>query len=66
MKIGDKVQLKSGGPVMTVAYAPNVSTITDGADIVCRWFSEQGFSQKETFPFGTLRKAGRRSTSPWR
>ena len=36
-KPGDKVQLKSGGPVMTVAAVPDIPL--DGAKINCQWFS---------------------------
>lgn len=43
-KIGDVVQLKSGGPIMTCIDI-------EGDDIVCSWFSKKSDSyQTERFP----------------
>ena len=42
-KIGDVVQLKSGGPTMTVA---NVSG--DSGTVVCHWFDDHGQLKKAT------------------
>jgi uncharacterized protein YodC (DUF2158 family) len=35
-KVGDQVQLKSGGPVMTVRHTASYST---GVLVDCQWFS---------------------------
>ena len=50
LKIGDVVQLKSGGPVMTVD--------SEGADghLVCQWF-EGSDVKKATFPIASLQAA---------
>ncbi len=39
-KVGDKVQLKSGGPVMTV------HSLHDDGRIFCIWFSDKGNDPK--------------------
>jgi uncharacterized protein YodC (DUF2158 family) len=45
-KIGERVRLNAGGPVMTVVkYEPN-----DGEDVICQWFygnklEEKAFNQ---------------------
>ncbi|MBN4983893.1 DUF2158 domain-containing protein [Stenotrophomonas maltophilia] len=41
-KLGDKVKLKSGGPVMTV------SSVSD-KDVECQWFDPKGKLHKENF-----------------
>jgi uncharacterized protein YodC (DUF2158 family) len=52
-KTGDIVQLKSGGPQMTVKEAPREPL---GGEIICQWFGgkelEQGW-----FPPDSLKKA---------
>lgn len=45
-KIGDKVKLKSGGPIMTVSYV-------DGESIECTWFVNSDVKIQE-FHSGTL------------
>lgn len=51
--IGDEVQLKSGGPIMTVF------ALTE-AGVECRWFSDSEL-RGETFPPGTLKAFVRRA-----
>ncbi|TDB32569.1 DUF2158 domain-containing protein [Stenotrophomonas sp. TEPEL] len=41
-KLGDKVKLKSGGPVMTV------SSVSDKG-VECQWFDPKGKLHKESF-----------------
>lgn len=41
-KIGDRVVLNSGGPVMTVVkYEPS-----DGEDVICQWFYSNKLEEK--------------------
>ena len=57
---GDLVQLKSGGPVMTVEQVSEV--MTGGQGVWCIWFEKVGnrqVAQRETFPPVTLEKATR-------
>lgn len=50
--VGDVVQLKSGGPNMTV-------TTVEGKEIFCEWFSGDSNEVKRyVFPPDALRKAG--------
>jgi uncharacterized protein YodC (DUF2158 family) len=57
-KIGEQVQLKSGGPVMTVAGVvqapPNVFNSANG-HIRCQWFSGKKL-ENGAFPAESLRK----------
>jgi uncharacterized protein YodC (DUF2158 family) len=55
LEVGDVVQLKSGGEVMTVEKV-------EGDDVSCVWF-EGKRAQRETFAAGTLKKYIRRSAS---
>jgi uncharacterized protein YodC (DUF2158 family) len=49
LKVGDVVQLKSGGPAMTVnSISPN------GAAIECVWFDDDDNRQFDTFAPATL------------
>lgn len=50
-EIGDVVQLRSGGPRMTVH-----SLVSDG-DVVCQWFEESEVHE-ENFPNEVLKKVG--------
>jgi len=53
-KTGDLVQLKSGGPAMTVKEA--IGDGLDGGDYLCQWFG--GSTLKEgVFPANSLRPA---------
>jgi uncharacterized protein YodC (DUF2158 family) len=46
-QIGDAVQLKTGGPMMTVEYAGNRG---DGNFIVlCTWFNDRGEFKRKAF-----------------
>lgn len=47
MKVGDVVQLKSGGPLMVIVEVGN-------KDVVCFWHNLTGEGMKESFPFATL------------
>lgn len=49
-EIGDVVQLKSGGPEMTIAQIDS-----NGMEITCRWFLD-GHPRREFFHPKTLRK----------
>ena len=51
MNIGDEVQLKSGGPRMTV------TAIHEGGDVSCSWFDDKGNRQGGSFPQAALRIA---------
>ncbi|MFP1728014.1 YodC family protein [Lonsdalea quercina] len=56
-KVGDKVKLKSGGPVMTV-HAINVQHVAQyNGNLRCQWFAgkklEEGY-----FPDESLEEAG--------
>ena len=55
MKAGDTVQLKSGGPTMTIRE------VIDGETAVCNWFW-QGKPQMETYPVGSLREVNVKTT----
>ena len=48
-EVGDKVQLKSGGPVMTVVLA-------DNQDATCVWFDEKQAKQNAVFPAAALKR----------
>jgi uncharacterized protein YodC (DUF2158 family) len=48
-RVGDTVQLKSGGPIMTVEALL-------GVDIFCAWFDEQKQLQREEFDSALLKK----------
>ena len=48
IKIGDVVQLKSGGPKMTVVYVDNL----EGTDrCFCVWIDDSGKEQRKNYPF---------------
>ena len=49
-EIGDVVQLRSGGPKMTVH-----GVISDG-DLVCEWFETDVVHHEENFPNEALKK----------
>lgn len=42
-KVGDVVQLKSGGPLMTVSY------LSDKGKFTCYWFNESGGAYESKF-----------------
>lgn len=50
-KTGDVVQLKSGGPKMTVVRLPGVKDIPEDKIryIQCQWFDNAGVLQTQTF-----------------
>lgn len=47
-KVGDVVQLKSGGPVMTITYI-------DGGKAVCEWF-DNNTPASSTYPVEAIEK----------
>lgn len=55
IKIGDRVRLRSGGPLMVVAGGSkqDLHGSVEGA-CFCRWFDEDGHLQGEDFPLATL------------
>lgn len=52
IKPGDVVQLKSGGPLMTVVEISN-------GEAFCIWFSSAEELQRERFPITSLKKLDR-------
>lgn len=50
-KAGDVVQLKSGGPRMTVVEYRSAGS---GTEVLCQWFSEKQEVQAYTFPEALL------------
>jgi len=59
-KPGDRVQQKSGGPVMHVLkyareYNPILGEFENGSTVVCSWYSKDGY-RKEKFHQKTLIK----------
>lgn len=51
MKIGDIVYLQSGSPDMTITEIEKEGGATY---CVCRWFTDQGVLQQESFPEAAL------------
>lgn len=49
LKAGDRVKLKSGGPVMTVA-------VTEGPCVRCVWFHADGMPREQRFLVAVLRR----------
>jgi uncharacterized protein YodC (DUF2158 family) len=54
LNVGDRVRLKSGGPVMTISEG----NYGDGSSVLCQWFAG---TKLETgiFPLATLESAKR-------
>jgi uncharacterized protein YodC (DUF2158 family) len=52
IKLGDVVQLLSGGPLMTVFYIEERGTYRGGQ---CVWFTESGKVAGHLFPLTTLK-----------
>jgi uncharacterized protein YodC (DUF2158 family) len=46
--VGSVVQLKSGGPLMTVMTV-------SGGEVACTWFDQEDQPQFKTFPAGVLK-----------
>ena len=55
--VGDRVQLNSGGPIMTV------EEVDDPDFISCIWFNDKGEVQRQGFPPAVLKKSLTRSPS---
>jgi uncharacterized protein YodC (DUF2158 family) len=54
IKVGDQVELKSGGPTMTV---DSLGKPTIGAmQANCSWFDEKNKKQKASFPLTSLKR----------
>lgn len=53
---GDVVQLKSGGPMMTVASVGEAH-LTGEMSVWCEWFDEKKQAQKGTFSLIAVKKA---------
>ena len=56
-KVGDVVQLRSGGPAMTVGAIRDdgtVGAIQDDGALECGWFDSTGNIRVHKFPPGTL------------
>jgi len=52
MKVGDKVELRSGGPVMTVEM---VKSLADGTRLVhCVWFDHDHNEKRGQYPEAML------------
>jgi len=51
--VGDKVQLKSGGPFMTVE---SVETFGNSDTVECVWFNNDDESHRESLPAAALKK----------
>ena len=51
LKVGDLVQLKSGGPIMTVESVggSSIQRALGGGLVCCVWFDDQGHVQSEDF-----------------
>jgi uncharacterized protein YodC (DUF2158 family) len=54
-KVGDTVQLKSGGPIMTVSFL-------EEQDSRCFWFSKDDHRMEGIFPVETLKTASEPET----
>lgn len=50
MQVGDLVQLKSGGPIMTVAWSN-----AEYGDTKCQWFDERNELKEAIFVSGQLK-----------
>ena len=55
MKPGDIVQLKSGGPKMTVTEAREWN---GEIRVWCSWFDEHNKPQSDSFPMAALKQVG--------
>lgn len=61
-EVGDIVQLKSGGPLMTVSCEKIIRGFTGYPHLrQCTWFDESGNLHKETFSIDSLVEV----TKPW-
>jgi uncharacterized protein YodC (DUF2158 family) len=64
-KAGDLVQLKSGGPIMTVEQVGKTAMLQEDG-VWCVWFERVGSKQvaeRETFPPVVLEKAEKRTST---
>jgi uncharacterized protein YodC (DUF2158 family) len=58
IKVGDVVQLKSGGPDMTVNQIDKLGTMSGEGPLSawCCWFDNNREEKKGTFPLTSLKK----------
>ena len=56
-KVGDKVKLKSGSPVMVISYIDRLHKFFGGAYIHCEWTDKQGRPQGAIYKPELLVKA---------
>jgi uncharacterized protein YodC (DUF2158 family) len=54
--VGNTVQLKSGGPIMTIVSIENPANNLE-KDISCMWFEEDGSLMRDSFPHDSLKEA---------
>lgn len=55
-KVGDVVELKSGGPDMTVVSIVKDETADWDPSVICKWFTnEEAMPQTDSFPVKALR-----------
>ena len=59
-KVGDVVELKSGGPAMTVC-----STDLEG-EVECNWFSDESHIHSDTFTPPELKEVSEEALARWR
>lgn len=57
LKVGDVVQLKSGGPKMTVSQYPfkTISGVENKDQVECRWFDDKNQLKKRVFAIQELK-----------
>ena len=58
MKVGDTVELRSGGPIMTVE---SVKSLPDGSHLIhCVWFDHDHNERRGQYPEAALQSATRK------
>lgn len=55
-KDGDTVQLKSGGPMMTIGHLGKQTRSRKAQGAWCDWFDEKHKPQEEWYPLTSLKK----------
>jgi uncharacterized protein YodC (DUF2158 family) len=53
---GDTVQLKSGGPIMTIEKIGKLMSTDVHNSALCTWFGEKNKKETSWFPLPTLKK----------